>query len=308
MNDEKAARLAAIRAANAQKAAAQQPAAPPAPVDEKAARLAAIRAANAQKAATQQPAAPPAPSQPKVAPPAAIDENESAVALSTMFALLFAAIIGAFAAVVVLPRWLPGLSASLLGAEPKAYWYLARSSGLVAFGLLWLAMVLGLSITSKTARLWSGGPAVFDVHQFTSLLALAFGLFHALILLGDAFINYTLAQVLVPFASGGFRPVWVGLGQVALYVLALIDGSFYMRSRIGRRAWRLIHFLSFAVFLLALAHGITSGSDTQALWVRAMYWISAASALFLTIYRVLIARSPAKERARVSQEQARSSV
>jgi NADH-quinone oxidoreductase subunit I/electron transport complex protein RnfC len=50
--DDKAARLAAIRAANAAKKAApaEAPAAPGAPADDKAARLAAIRAANAAKA------------------------------------------------------------------------------------------------------------------------------------------------------------------------------------------------------------------------------------------------------------------
>lgn len=269
--------------------------------EEKAARLAAIRAANVQKAAAAPRAAEPAPA---VAQAQSSDDPESGVALSTFFTMLFAAIIGAFAAIVVLPRWLPGLSASLLGPEPKAYWYLARSSAFVAFGLLWLAMALGISITSKAARIWPGGPTVFDVHQYTSLLALAFGLFHGLILLGDAFIGYTLAQVLVPFGSGTFRPVWVGLGQSALYVLALVGLSFFVRAWIGRRAWRLIHFLSFVVFLLALAHGFGSGSDTGVPWVQAMYWFSGGSLLFLTIYRVLAGFSPSRERHVAQQKRA----
>ncbi|WP_129626283.1 4Fe-4S binding protein [Candidatus Oscillochloris fontis] len=58
--DAKAAKLAAIKAANAAKKAAESPAAevPAAPLDEKAAKLAAIRAANAAKAAAEAPAAP----------------------------------------------------------------------------------------------------------------------------------------------------------------------------------------------------------------------------------------------------------
>lgn len=282
MNDEKAARLAAIRAANAQKAASAQAVAPPPP--EGAAQISQPapppRSLAAQTASVQRTAA----------------DEPPAVTLSTLFTMLFAAIIGAFAAVVVLPRWLPGLSGSLLGAEPKAYWYLARSSALVAFGLLWLSMALGLTITSKVARIWPGGPTIFDTHQFTSLLALVFGLFHALILLGDTYINYTLAQVLVPFRSRAFQPLWVGLGQIALYLLAVVGFSFYARPWIGRRAWRIIHFLSFAVFLLALAHGIGSGTDTRVFWIRAMYWLSGGSLLFLTIYRVLIVRGMSRER------------
>ena len=146
------------------------------------------------------------------------------------------------------------------------------------------------------------------MHKFTSLLALAFGLFHGLILLGDAYINYTLAQVLLPFASRSFRPVWVGLGQVALYLLALVGLSFYARPWIGRRAWRLIHFLSFAVFLLALAHGAASGTDTREAWVRSMYWVSGGSLLFLTIYRILIVRGRSKERPGMEHNRAISSI
>ncbi|HEY0603329.1 MAG TPA: hypothetical protein VGD58_10480, partial [Herpetosiphonaceae bacterium] len=143
MTDEKAARLAAIRAANAQKAAAAQQTTTPVAAPEAASAELAPRAA-AQRSV---------PAKPVVAQPTTADDLQSSVALSTFFTLLMAAVIGAFAAVVALPQWLPGLSASLLGAEPKAYWYLSRSSALVAFGLLWLSMLLGLSITSKAARL-----------------------------------------------------------------------------------------------------------------------------------------------------------
>src|SRR5574341_1204377 len=137
-----------------------------------------------------------------------------AMAFQNVALLLGAAATGAFAAVVVLPTWLPGLSASLLGNEPKAYWYLSRASAMVAYGLLWLSMAFGLIITNKLARVWPGGPTAFDLHQFASLIGLAFALFHALILMGDKYVNYNLAQVLVPFNSSGYKPVWVGLGQI----------------------------------------------------------------------------------------------
>jgi predicted ferric reductase len=207
-----------------------------------------------------------------------------------LLALLLALATGAAAAVVVLPVWLPGLSASLLGSDPKAAWYLARVSGLVAYGLLWLAMLSGLLITSRTAKLWPGGPLAFDLHQHTSLLALAFSLFHGLVLLGDQYIGYTLVEVLVPFASTAYKPRAVGAGQVALYVLALVALSFYVKQQLGRQVWRLIHFASFALFALALAHGIVSGSDGGAWWAQALYWLSGGSVLFLTVYRVLVLR------------------
>lgn len=261
--------------------------------DDKAARLAAIRAANAAK----RPA--PSPASTSAAAPQTFEDMPPAMAPQALTALLLGAAAGALGAAVALPAWLPGLGASLLGREPTAYWYLARSSGLVAYALLWLAMGFGLLMTNRLARAWPGGPTAFDLHQHTSLLGLAFGLFHALILLGDRYVRATVFQVLVPFAYTGFAPLWVGLGQVALYGLALVGLSFYVKERLGRRMWRTIHTLSFAVFALALAHGIASGSDSGDALARGLYWASGVSILFLSVYRALAARrAPAPPRQR----------
>lgn len=227
------------------------------------------------------------------------DALPPAMAFHTLAIMLLAVVIGAIAAVVVLPAWLPGLSSSLAGSQPKAYWYLSRASAFVAYALLWLSMAMGLIMTNKLARVWPGGPTAFDLHQHASLLGLAFALFHGLILIGDRYTNYTVGQLLVPFASSNYRPVWVGLGQIGFYLLAGVGLSFYVRRRIGQRRWRVIHYLSFAVFALALVHGLFSGTDSVLPWVRSIYWVSAGSLLFLTIYRVLATRLlPAKRPAK----------
>ena len=144
-------------------------------------------------------------------------------------------------------------------------------------------------ISNKMARLWPGGPVAFDLHQYTSLLGLALAVFHALILMGDRYIHFGLQQVFVPFSSVEYRPVWVGLGQVAFYMMAVVALSFYVRRRIGNRSWRLIHYLSFVTYLLALGHGIFSGTDSGTAWASYMYWTSGGVFLFLLIYRVLAA-------------------
>jgi predicted ferric reductase len=227
-----------------------------------------------------------------------LDQLPPAMPLHTLIIMLFAVALGAFAAAIVLPNWLPGLSQSLLSAEPKAYWYLSRASALVAYALLWLSMATGLIITNKLARVWPGGPTVFDLHQFSSLLGLAFALFHALILMGDKYINYNLAQVLVPFNSTGYKPVWVGLGQIGFYLFAIVGLSFYVRKRLGQRRWRLIHLLSFLTFALALAHGIFAGTDTTVEWVQMFYWATGAALVFLTVYRILVAKFALKKQVR----------
>jgi predicted ferric reductase len=76
---------------------------------------------------------------------------------------------------------------------------------------------------------------------------------------------------------------------VAFYLSAFVTGSFYIRKQIGQRAWRLIHFASFAVYLLALLHGITSGTDSGTILATLIYWSTGGSLLFLLFYRILAA-------------------
>jgi predicted ferric reductase len=189
------------------------------------------------------------------------------------------------------------LVTALLGQHSA--WYLSRASAFVAYMLLWWSMILGLSITNRLARLWPGGPSAADLHQHASLLGLGFGLLHALILLGDSYIGYTLPQILIPFASTSYQPLWVGLGQIGLYLMAMVTFSFYIRQWIGARAWRTIHYLSFGVFALALLHGLFSGTDSSLPWAFWMYVSTGASVLAMTIYRIVVRRGATASPARL---------
>ena len=228
-------------------------------------------------------------------------EYESTFTAQSLMVIFLAIAIGTLLAVTLLPTWLPNLTASLLGSEPKAYWYLSRGTAFVSMSLLWVSMAFGLTITNKMARLWPGAPTAFAVHEFVSLLGIAFAMFHALILMGDRYINYTFLQIVVPFASGGFKPFWVGLGQIGFYVWVLVAFSFYIRSHIGQKTWRAIHFASFLTYVAALAHGLMSGTDTSTLWAQQYYWISGGSLLFLLMYRVIVSMSPSRPVQRLAE-------
>ena len=218
------------------------------------------------------------------------EETPPTLALKDSLLLLLVALAGVLLTLNLLPLWLPALTHSTQGSDPKIFWFLSRGSAIVAFWLLWLAMSMGVSMTNKMAQIWPGIPPAYEVHQYTSLLGLAFALFHALILTGDHYIHYSLGTVLLPFASQNYKPVWVGIGQVAFYVWALVAFSFYLRGRIGKTAWRLIHFGSYASFLAVLVHGVASGTDSGAVWTYYSYWFSGGTLLFLTVYRILSAR------------------
>jgi predicted ferric reductase len=214
-------------------------------------------------------------------------EYESALNGRSVMVMMGAAVVGILAALIVLPNWLPGLAGSLGGTDPKVFWYLSRATAFVAMGLLWGSMMLGVGITNKMARLWPGAPAAFALHEYLSLLGLGFALFHGLILLGDHYSNYSLSQLLVPFAAGQYHPFWVGIGQLGLYAWLILVGSFYVRKSIGQKTWRLLHFVSFLAYLSALVHGLAAGTDTGLGWVNGFYWLTGGSFLFLLMYRII---------------------
>ena len=219
-------------------------------------------------------------------------EYESSLSVQAIMVLLLAVFFGLVAAAYILPRWLPGLASSFTGSNPKAYWYLSRGSGFVALGLLWASMMLGLGITNKMARLWPGIPPAMAIHEYTGLLGLFFTSFHGLILLGDKYSNYRLLQLLMPFGSVQYRPNWVALGQLGFYAWFIIILAFYLRKSIGKKTWRVVHIFSFACFLAAMLHGLTSGTDAGTPWAQEFYWITGGSVLFLLVYRILASRKP----------------
>ncbi len=230
-------------------------------------------------------------------PPTTPDRN-STLGIAALASIFMGVLLGIIAAYVLFPDQGTSMAASFAGSNPKGFWYLSRASAFVALGMLWLSMMFGLLITDKMAKDWPGAPVAFALHEFVSLAGLAFALFHALILLGDRYINYRLAQILMPFGSVNYHPIWVGVGQIGFYTWAIISATFYVRQRIGSKTWKLIHYLSFFNFMIAIMHGIASGTDSSTTWAQTVYWVLGGSVLFFTAVRVIAGLIPPKPRPR----------
>jgi predicted ferric reductase len=224
---------------------------------------------------------------PHPAPPSQPVEYESSLSLQSFLIFLIATAIGLLGAILILPAWMPNLAHSLGGDAPKAYWYLSRGTAFVSLGLLWLSMALGIGISNKMARTWPGAAAAFAIHEYVSLLGLAFALFHAIVILGDHYIKFTFLQLLIPFQAVGYRPFWVGIGQLGFYIWLIVAVSFYVRAIIGQKTWRWLHYASFAMYLMGLTHGLFSGTDVNLPWAQYYYWISGGSLLFLFLARIV---------------------
>ena len=183
-------------------------------------------------------------------------------------------------------------------AGDKAAWYLTRATATVAYLVLTGSTIWGLMLSTKLAKAYVPAPLAMALHSVLSWLAVALGGLHALLLLFDGYYPYTVADLLVPF-TGPYRPFWVGLGVISLYGLALTAASYWVRQRLGYRAWRRLHSISFPLYFLVTLHGLLAGSDSTQPGAQVIYLVSAMVVLLFTgyrVYSVVVAKPVAKPR------------
>ncbi len=158
------------------------------------------------------------------------------------------------------------MTAVLSTVGPSFYWYLTRSTGVVSLLLLTTTLVLGVVDVSR----WSspGWPRfVLDsLHRSVSMLVLVFLGLHIITSALDSFAPIALLDAVVPFI-GSYRPLWLGLGAVAFDLLLAIAITSLVRERLGHRAWRIVHWLAYACWPIALLHGLGTGSDVKSAWL-----------------------------------------
>jgi DMSO/TMAO reductase YedYZ heme-binding membrane subunit len=139
-------------------------------------------------------------------------------------------------------------------------WYVARASGIVAWGLLAGSVLWGLAMTTKTFKRVVRRPWLLDLHRFLGGLALIFTAVHVLAIMGDTYVHFGIAEVLVPLAAK-WHPVAVAYGIVGLYLLAAVEFTSLARKSIPNSLWRRVHYLSFPLYLLTTVHLLTAGTD-----------------------------------------------
>jgi predicted ferric reductase len=183
---------------------------------------------------------------------------------------------------------LAGFLSHLFSADSvQTMWYITRAAGFTSYLLIWLSMVWGLAVSSKILDSLLHRSFTYDFHQFLSLLAIGFIGLHMGILLFDRYLPYTLGQILVPFLST-YRPLWVGVGVIGFYLTLLVTVTFYLRGRIGMKAFRAIHVFSLLAYLGVTLHGFLSGTDSSLPTVMGMYAGSFLIVVFLTAYWLMM--------------------
>jgi len=113
------------------------------------------------------------------------------------------------------------------------------------------------------------------LHRNVSLLVAVFVFLHVASTVVDGYAPIGWIDAIVPFRSG-YRPIWVGLGAVAFDLFLAVIITSLLRVRIGYSSWRWVHMLTYAMWPIALVHGLGTGSDTRSTW---MWWVDGVCAV-----------------------------
>jgi methionine sulfoxide reductase heme-binding subunit len=175
------------------------------------------------------------------------------------------------------------------------FWLLARSSGLVAYVLLTASVLAGLIVKARPLGRSVRPAAVVDIHRFLALLGLGALVLHGAALVLDDAVDIGLGALLVPGASP-YRPLATALGVLAAELMVLIYVSFSQRRRIGAKAWRALHWLTYLVFALATLHGLAAGTDSGRTWALALYGAAVGAVLGAFAWRLLVPPTPGGSR------------
>ena len=166
------------------------------------------------------------------------------------------------------------------------WWYLTRAAGLMGYFLVWLSTAWGLLVSSKILDPILQRASTYDFHEWLSLLGLVFIFVHVTVLIADRYLPYSFWQILIPFLSP-YRPLWVGVGVLSLYLTILVTVTFYLRRHIGMGAFRKIHYFSLLAYLGSTLHGLYAGTDSALPVTTLLYAGTMLLTVFLIVYWVM---------------------
>jgi len=75
--------------------------------------------------------------------------------------------------------------------------------------------------------------------------------------------------MVLPFMSA-YERLWIGLGTVAVDLVAAVIVTSLLRDRLRPAVWRAVHWLSYASYPVTVVHSIGSSKDLRSGWLLAV--------------------------------------
>ena len=183
----------------------------------------------------------------------------------------------------------------------EVLWFFSRATGVASVTLLTAVLVLGMLMASGQLRSGIRSTVVMGLHRSLALGASAFLVVHIATAIAETYVNIDLISATVPFTAG-YEAAWVGLGTLAVDLAAAVVITSLLRHRLPERVWRAVHLAAFALWPLAVAHGIAlSTSDEPVLrLVTIACAVTGAAAL---VWRLFATNADTERRRAVAQQE-----
>ena len=173
--------------------------------------------------------------------------------------------------------------------NPQIWWYLARSGGIVAWVLLVASVVWGVLLATRVLKPHDRPAWLLGMHRWLSSLAVTCTGLHLVALVADSYVHFGWSELFVPGASA-WRTTAVAVGVVAFWLMALVHVSSLLMRRLPRRAWRGIHYASYAVVWLVSIHAGLAGTDATNRLYQFVALLLSIAAVTAAMVRVLTPR------------------
>ncbi len=174
----------------------------------------------------------------------------------------------------------------MLSMTTKLSWYVARSSGLIAWVLITASIMWGLALSSRLVRR-HGIPAwLLALHKYLGTLSIVFVAVHILALAADKYVSFGWAELFVPMVSK-WRPGPTAWGIVGLYLLIAIQATSWLMRHMPRAVWHAVHISSIALFVSATIHGFQAGADRSNRLIQWSALVGGMLVATLLLFRLL---------------------
>jgi methionine sulfoxide reductase heme-binding subunit len=167
----------------------------------------------------------------------------------------------------------------------QALWALGRGTGVTALVFMTISIVTGILTRSGRTLVALPRFGITELHRTTALLGAGLVGIHVLSLLADPYAQLRLVDLVVPF-TGTYRPFWLGLGTLALDLLLVIIVTSLLRHRLGLRTFRIVHWTTYGLWPIALAHSLGNGTDSGKPWFLALAGTCAVVVLSALAWRL----------------------
>jgi predicted ferric reductase len=186
-----------------------------------------------------------------------------------------------------------------------ALWYASRATGVVSLILLSVVAILGILVNRQGQLPGLPRFAVTGLHRSLSLLTVAFLGTHIVTAIADGYVHISWLATVVPFTSA-YERFWIGLGTVAVDLVAAVIITSLLRARIKPAVWRVVHWLSYASYPVVIIHSLGASKDLRSGWLLTLTMASVFAVVTAIGYRIIDGSAAIPRPRRVSHLLART--